>query len=101
MSVYVDDMRAPLGQMLMCHMIADSHQELMAMAHRVGLKEKYLQLPNTYKEHFDLCQSKRAKAVLYGARQVTQKDLGAMLLARRKLQEVMTQLKTMKPVVLG
>ncbi|KKL11638.1 hypothetical protein LCGC14_2543740, partial [marine sediment metagenome] len=54
MSVYVDDMRARLGRMLMSHMVADRTDELLAMACRVGLKRKWFQLLS--RPHYDLCQ---------------------------------------------
>ena len=75
MSVYVDDMRAPFGNMVMCHMWADTRAELFAMADRIGVQRKWFQRPagtglagmNASWEHFDIAQSKRALAVRYGA----------------------------------
>ena len=75
MSVYVDDMRAPFRGMLMCHMIADTTDELLAMVDRIGVKRKWIQYPGTPKEHFDICMAKRAEAVRGGAIQVTQREL--------------------------
>lgn len=77
MSVYVDDMRAPFGRMLMCHMAADSTAELLAMADAIGVARKWIQHPGTNKEHFDICLSKRAKAVRCGAIEVTMRELCA------------------------
>ncbi len=75
MAVYVDDMRAPFGRMIMCHMAADTPAELRAMAHRVGVGKQWVQFPGTWREHLDICLSKRAAAVRAGASEVTQRQL--------------------------
>lgn len=73
--VYVDNMQAPYGRMIMCHMIADTSKELLDMAKAIGVNTKWIQHPGTNKEHFDICLSKRAKAVKLGAKEVTQRDM--------------------------
>lgn len=78
--VYVDDMQARYGRLIMCHMIADSHDELMAMAERIGVQLKWLQKEGTYKEHFDICLAKKRLAIRAGAKQVTQKQLIQIML---------------------
>lgn len=83
MAVYVDNAKIPLGRMVMSHMIADSHEELMAMARRIGVEHRHLQKAGTHQEHFDVCLRMRARAVYYGAKEITQKELGAKLLARK------------------
>jgi hypothetical protein len=75
MAVYVDDMCAPFGRMLMCHMVADSPAELLSMADKIGVARRWIQYPGTDREHFDICRSKRAKAVAAGAIEVTARDL--------------------------
>ena len=76
MSVYVDDMKAPFGNMVMCHMWADSDDELLDMADRIGVARKWIQGHSTLSfgrhrnaswVHFDIAQSKRALAVRFGA----------------------------------
>lgn len=75
MAVYVDDMRAPYGRMLMCHMDADTTEELLAMADRIGVARKWIQHAGTWKEHFDIALSKRAMAVKFGAIETTQREM--------------------------
>jgi hypothetical protein len=84
MSVYVDTMRAPLGRMKMCHMIADSREELYRMAMLIGVGRRHAQAVGTYREHFDVCLTKRKKAIAFGAIEVGQKELAKMLIERRK-----------------
>lgn len=80
--VYVDDMEAPYGRMVMCHMIADTTEELMRMADRIGVNRKWIQYPGTYKEHFDICKAMRRKAVEFGAKEITWRELGRMTLEK-------------------
>jgi hypothetical protein len=84
MSVYVDDMQASFKYMKMCHMIADTSDELIAMADRIDLPRVWIQNAGTYREHFDICKSKRVLAVRYGAIEITMIELGRKLHAKRK-----------------
>ena len=58
--VYIDNMNAPYRGMKMCHMIADSTNELLEMAGKIGVNAKWIQDKGTYNEHFDICQNKKA-----------------------------------------
>ena len=86
MAVYVDDMKAPFRGMLMCHMAADTTGELLAMADRIKVSRKWIQYPDTFRERFDICLSKRALAVSYGAEEVTQRELVQRNLAKHARQ---------------
>lgn len=77
MAVYVDDMKAPYGRMVMCHMGADTEEELHAMAMLIGIRRRWFQ-----KDHYDICMTKRARAVHYGAKEVTQREF--VQIVRRK-----------------
>lgn len=83
MSVYVDDMKAPFGRMIMCHMIADTDEELHAMAERIGVARKWHQHAGTHRSHYDIALSKRRIAVANGAVEITWRELGMMIYARR------------------
>jgi hypothetical protein len=69
--IYVDDMRARFGRMIMCHMMADTTEELLAMASKIGVARRWIQKAGTAKEHFDICLAKRALAVQFGAQEIT------------------------------
>ena len=75
MGVYVDDMKAQFGRMVMCHMIADSRQELLEMVDKIGVHRKWIQKSGTPREHFDISLGKRKLAVENGARQITSREL--------------------------
>lgn len=84
MSVYVDDMRAAFGRMIMCHMVADSSEELHAMAGAIGVARRWCQYPGTKREHYDIALSKRALAVKLGAVEITWLELGRRVLERQE-----------------
>lgn len=75
MTVYVDNAQIQYGRMKMCHMVADTEDELLAMADKIGVQRKWHQYPGTPKSHFDVCMSKRALAIKHGAREVTRREL--------------------------
>lgn len=68
MSVYVDKSIYGYGRMIMCHMIANTPEELHAMADRIGVARKWFQAPPKASFwHYDVCKAKRALAVVAGA----------------------------------
>lgn len=87
MTVYVDDMFArkmgQLGRMKMSHMMADTEDELHAMADRLGLQRAWFQqVPSG--DHYDVTISARKRAVTYGAVEVTMRELTAYAWHRRE-----------------
>lgn len=87
MTVYVDDMyqypMGQLGRMKMSHMIADTTEELVAMAKLIGVQPKWIQRRGTAREHFDIAQSKRDVALRSGAVAITLRQCSAMCARRR------------------
>jgi len=84
MTVYVDDMRAPFGRMIMCHMVADTDQELHEMAARIGVARRWWQSPEkTSGSHYDIALSKKALAIAADAVPITWRECGAMNTRRR------------------
>lgn len=83
MAVYVDDMRARFGRMVMCHMLADTDDELHAMADRIGVARRWHQKPGTHHSHYDVCLAKRALAVQAGAIEITQREVATITKRKR------------------
>jgi Protein of unknown function (DUF4031) len=60
------------------HMMADSIDELHAMARRIGLRREWFQ-----RDHYDVVPAKRALAIRLGSETATSRDLVAV---RRRLR---------------
>lgn len=82
MSTYVDNMRVPYRTMVMCHLVADSHGELMEMVDAIGVQQKWIQHEGTNREHFDISLGKRVLAIRAGAIEITRLELNKILKAR-------------------
>lgn len=76
MTIYVDDVRHGFGRMVMCHLWADSLDELLAMVDRIGVQRKWIQGHPTLSfgkhrlaswVHFDITISKKTLAIKAGA----------------------------------
>jgi hypothetical protein len=77
MTVYVDNVRHPYSNMVMCHLWADTLDELLAMVDRIGVQRKWIQGHPTLSEagkarrasclHFDIAITKRKLAIAAGA----------------------------------
>lgn len=89
--VYIDNMNAGFGRMKMCHMVADTTEELMDMADKIGVNRKWIQYPGTWKEHFDVCLSKKAKAIKLGAKEISMMELGRRNAEKMKAIELIKQ----------
>ena len=95
MAVFVDGMTCGYGRMIMCHMAADTTEELLAMADKIGVQRKWLQHPGTWREHFDICKAKRALAVKFGAIEVSQREF-----VLRKQPELQASLEAIRQITL-
>ena len=75
--------------MYMCHLYADTHEELMAMVAKIGVNPKWIQYEgDPVKEHFDIAKGKRELAIKNGAIPTTWRDYGRWARKRREqLQE--------------
>lgn len=84
MSVYVDNAYLPFRNLKMCHLVADTSEELRAFAIRIGCRPEWIQQVGTPHEHLDVSVRKRMHAVTAGAVEITIGEMG-LLLAKRRL----------------
>lgn len=92
MSVYVDDMRRPArpagyrgrGTPRWSHLFADSPAELRSFAIRLGLSPSWLQHAGTHREHYDVTDTVRKRALQLGAAPITYPRGVADLMERRR-----------------
>lgn len=88
MTAYVDDMRrsAVVGSTRgsWSHLFADSHDELMAFARRLRLRPEWIQHEGTHREHFDVTEPARQRALGMGARLLSYPHGTAEFLAARR-----------------
>lgn len=78
MSVYVDTARNRFGRMVMCHMVADTLDELHAMAEAIGLKREWFQ-GSASTPHYDVSLSRRKLAIELGAIELERNAFVAVL----------------------
>lgn len=76
MTVFVDDVRHAFGRMIMCHMWADTLEELLEAADAIGVQRKWIQGHPTLSfgkhrnaswVHFDISLGMKQKALARGA----------------------------------
>jgi hypothetical protein len=83
MAVYVDDMAAQYGRMVMFHMVADTDDELHAMADKIGVARRWHQKAGTVHSHYDICKAKRMQAIGHGAVEVDRRGLASIIKSKR------------------
>lgn len=81
MTVYVDKTKNPFRNMIMCHMMADTPQELHDMALKIGMRLSWFQPLSS--PHYDVCLMRRIRAI----------NLGAVEIDRRKTVELIRKIR--------
>jgi hypothetical protein len=79
--VYVDRAATAYRGMVMCHMLADSLEELHSMADTIGLRREWFQDKGT--PHYDVSRAKRALALRHGAMEIDRKRVVEIIRAWR------------------
>jgi hypothetical protein len=86
LATYVDTPRsypdAGLRFTEFCHLLADTRDELHALADQLGVPRRIFQ-DHPWRWHYDLPAHLRAEAVRLGAIELTMHEVGSLLRARR------------------
>lgn len=82
--VYIDNFNIKYRNMIMCHMIADTTEELLNMATQIGVNHKWIQDKGLDSEHFDICQKKKKIALSLGAKEVTVREIVKIIKLKSK-----------------
>ena len=73
--VYVDNMNASYGRMIMNHLFADTIKELHVMVDLIGVSTRWFQDKNKKFPHYDICLSKKKLALQNGANEIEYRNL--------------------------
>ncbi len=90
MTIYVDELKDNLWKLRgryvkNCHMFSDiSIKELLEFAEKIGMKKNWIQKSRTGFIHFDLVESRRKRAIEMGAKEITNYEMGKILLEHRR-----------------
>lgn len=87
--VYVDKQKNRLGRMKLCHMLADSLDELHEMAERIGLKREWFQPKST--PHYDVSIERRKLALRLGAVEADGKKVIELIRKHREQTKEVTR----------
>ena len=77
MPVYVDKARNHFRGMIMCHMLADTLDELHAMADTIGLQRAWFQSTKT--PHYDINPEHRERALKAGAVEIDRRTAAQLV----------------------
>jgi hypothetical protein len=75
MTVYVGPSLYRLGRMVMCHMVADTPEELHAMAKQIGVRKWFQMGKSGRYPHYDVSKTKRKLAVYFGAVEADERQI--------------------------
>jgi hypothetical protein len=64
------------------HLIADTSDELVSFAAALKLRESWIQFPGTFREHFDVTENVRNRAISMGAIPISMRQAGEIFRGR-------------------